>query len=336
MKIMEPEIKNRYNENILNETIQRFGIAPDKIKLLDGFESYMYEFEKDNHEFILRIGHSRRRTPEMIHGEVDWINYLADGGAGVARAVESAQGNLVEVVPDAKDGAFLATAFVKAKGAVAWTAGFWGDDDWFMEYGRLLGKLHHLTKSYEPAKVEWKRPSWDAPENLEIEEHIPQSAAFVSEKFRVLMRHLQSLPKGDDNWGLIHQDAHGGNFFVDENGKITLFDFDDCAYGHFAYDAAMVLFYAVTNRKDAEEIAPKFWRPFWQGYCEENMLDPKWLHEIPHFLKLREIDMVAIIHRSMDMENIDDPWVETFMNGRLNRIANDVPYIKNTKFLFEQ
>lgn len=331
---MEPEIKNRYNNHILAEARQRFGIAPDQIKLLDGFESYMYEFEKDDSEFILRIGHSRRRSPDMIRGEVDWINYLAKGGAGVARAVESAQGNLVEIIPDAKDGAFLATAFVKAPGADAWTAGWWGED-WFAEYGRLLGKMHRLTKSYKPAKLEWNRSSWDAPENLEIEEHIPESISFVSEKFRELMQHLQSLPTGPEDYGMIHQDAHGGNFFVNENGKITLFDFDDCTYGHFAYDVAMVLFYAVTNREDAEEFAPIFWRPFWQGYCEENELDPKWLCEIPHFLKLREIDMIAVLYRSCDMDNLDDPWIKAFMNGRLDRIANDVPYIKDTTFLLD-
>ncbi len=331
---MEPEIKNRYNDDILHEAIERYDIAPDKIKLLDGFESYMYEFEKDDRDFILRIGHSRRRSPEMIYGEVDWINYLATNGAGVARAVESAQGNLVEIIPDAKDGAFLATAFVKAQGADAWTAGWW-HGDWFVEYGRLLGKMHRLTKSYKPKQPEWKRPSWDAPENLEVEAHIPESEAIVTEKFQVLMQHLQSLPKGQDNYGLIHQDAHGGNFFVDDNGQITLFDFDDCVYGHFAYDVAMVLFYAITNRKDADAFAKIFWQPFWQGYCEENSLSIDWLHELPHFLKLREIDLYAVIHRSFDVNNLVDPWVKTFMNGRFDRIANDVPYL-STDFLFEQ
>ena len=32
---------------------------------------------------------------------MDWINFLADGGAGVARAIESQHGNLVEEIPDA-------------------------------------------------------------------------------------------------------------------------------------------------------------------------------------------------------------------------------------------
>ena len=43
---------------------------------------------------------------------------------------------------------------------------------------------------------------------------------------------------------MIHQDAHLGNLFVDDNYTLTLFDFDDCVYGHFIYDIAMVLFYS--------------------------------------------------------------------------------------------
>ncbi len=324
---MEQEIKNRYNDDILQEAVLRYGITPEKIKLLDGFESYMYEFEKAGGDYILRIGHSRRRSPNMIRGEVDWINYLAAGGAGVARAVESAQGNLVEIIPDAKDGQFLATAFVKARGDTPWRNGWWREE-LFVNYGRLLGRIHHLSKTYTPSNPDWKRPSWDDPVNMELEKYLPKTDSVILQKFQELMQYLKSLPTGREAYGLIHQDAHGGNFFVDETGKITLFDFDECTYGHFVYDIAMVLFYAITNRKDADTYAPIFWKPFWQGYCEENSLDKYWLREIPYFFKLREIDLYALIHRSFDVNNLDDPWVKTFMNGRYDLIANDVPYIK--------
>jgi Ser/Thr protein kinase RdoA (MazF antagonist) len=122
----------------------------------------------------------------------------------------------------------------------------------------------------------------------------------------------------------VHQDAHAENFFVDEAGNITLFDFDDCVYGHFIYDIAMVIFYAVMS--DFEQRTPAFCIPFFRGYRSENRLDPAWLAEIPHFLKLREIDMVALIHRSFDVANLTDPWVARFMEGRMERIARGEAY----------
>ena len=86
----------------------RYGIEEGHIGLLDGFESFIYEFDwtRDGvvEPGILRIGHSLRRTPALIQAEVDWINYLAEGGAGVAKAWLSAGGNLVEAVEDGKDG----------------------------------------------------------------------------------------------------------------------------------------------------------------------------------------------------------------------------------------
>ena len=72
---------SRFNDNILHAAMQRYDIAADQIHLLDGFESFIYEFNRPDGDFILRIGHSLRRTPDLIRGEVDWINYLSDGGS---------------------------------------------------------------------------------------------------------------------------------------------------------------------------------------------------------------------------------------------------------------
>jgi Ser/Thr protein kinase RdoA (MazF antagonist) len=321
---MEQAIKERFNEAILQAARERYGIAPDQIYLLDSFESFMYAFTRDGHPYILRLGHSRRRSVNLIRGEVEWINYLAAGGAGVARAVLSANGELVEVIDDGQGGHFLATAFVRAKGSPP------GKEQWnealFERYGRLIGRMHALSKTYQLPDPAWKRPEWDDPINMSID-WLPASESAALDKFQAVVRYLQSLPKDRDSYGLIHQDAHGGNFFVDEDGRITLFDFDDCVYGHFAYDLAMVLFYAVTNRPDAAEFAPYFWRYFMAGYRQENQLDPAWQLELPHFMKLREIDLYAVIYRSVGANNFENQWIANFMRGRKERIEQDAPYL---------
>lgn len=319
---MESRIKDRFNEALLEEACQRYGIAPGQIRLLDGFESFMYEFDRPGGAFILRLGHSFRRTPELIHGEVDWLNYLAAGGAGVARAVRSQRGELVEQIPDGLGEQFLATAFVRARGGpprgAAWNA------ELFERWGQLIGRLHALTKEYTPSNPAWRRPEWNSETNMEVMQFLPVEATEVRQRFQVLMAHLESLPRDRDAYGLVHQDAHAENFFVDEAGDITLFDFDDCVYGHFIYDIAMVIFYAVMS--DFEQCTPEFCTPFFRGYRGENRLDPVWLAEIPHFLKLREIDMVALIHRSFDVANLTNPWVARFMDGRMASIACGEPY----------
>ncbi|MCB9422024.1 MAG: phosphotransferase [Ardenticatenaceae bacterium] len=323
---MEQAIRERYNDNILQEAQRRYGILPENCRELGGFESFMYEFSRGDSAYILRIGHSKRRTVELIQGEVDWINYLAAGGAGVARAVLSNQGNLVEPIDDGHDGRFLATAFVKAPGGNPWQMQKW-DETLFERYGRLLGRIHRLSQAYELPNPKWKRPSWDDP-IMRVENWLPPEEKLAQEKFLATIQYLQSLPQNKEGYGLIHQDAHGGNFFVDDDYNITLFDFDDCAYGHYVYDIAMALFYAVTNRPDAEEFGPHFFEHFMRGYHQENQLDSRWIAEIPHFLKLREFDLYAVIFRSFDVNNLDEhPWVATFMNGRKQRLENNVPYL---------
>ncbi len=322
---MEKKIRDRFNDSILQEAAQRYGIASGQLRLLDGFESFIYEFERGPHAYILRIGHSLRRSEALIAGEVDWINYLAEGGVSVARAIRSETGKLVEAVSDGAGAYFLAAAFVKAQGQPPRWA------DWtparFEQYGKLLGSLHARTKDYQPADPAWKRMDWDDASMQFAELFLPASEAAVKEKYRALLQHLRALPKESGSYGLIHQDAHGGNFFVDEAGGFTLFDFDDCVYSWFINDIAIVLFYMTTNTDDEAAATRAFMPHFLRGYRQTCRLDPKWLKEIPYFLKLREMDLYAVIHRDFDVNNIDDPWCERYMRGRKSRIDNDVPTI---------
>ena len=321
---MDPKIAALINDDILAAARQRYDIAPGRLKLLDGFESFIYEFSRPDGDFVLRLCHSRRRSPELIHGEVDWINYLARGGAGVARAVLSEAGNLVEAVDDGRGGQFLCTAFVRAPGGEVQREQ--RDEKFFHTYGCLLGRMHALAKTYVLPDPAWKRPEWDDPVNMYADLWMPEKYAHFMPKYRQLMAHLTRLPRHPDGYGMIHQDAHTGNFFVDEDGNITFFDFDDCVYGHFVYDLATVMFYTVGMEEDPAAFIGRFAPAFFQGYREENRLEAGWLEEIPFFLKLREIDLFAEILFA-DGEDPAHPWSRRYMRGRRERIEDDVPFI---------
>jgi Ser/Thr protein kinase RdoA (MazF antagonist) len=323
---MDPKITSRFHDGILQTAMQRYNISAGQIELLDGFESFIYKFWRPDGKFILRIGHSERRSPDMIQGEVDWINYLADNGVSVARAVHSENGKLVEAVWDGQDGEFLCTAFIHALGQEARRDQL--NDRLFRNYGRLIGRMHALSKTYQVSHPAWKRYTWDSQVNNTAERHMPEKETLALEKYRAVLAHLRSLPCDVDSFGMIHQDAHSGNFFVDDDDNLTLFDFDDCVYGHFIYDIAMVLFYTTSGEPDPAEFTGLFMPVFLSGYREENSLDPAWLAEMPWFLKLREIDLFAAIHFSFeDGDHPDHPWCRWYMTGRRERIGQDIPFI---------
>ena len=322
---MDKRIKARYSAAIFGEVMRRYEISPDAIIELDGFESFIYEFTRGAGTYILRVGHSGRRAEALVHGEVDWINYLADRGAGVPRAVPSKNGRIVEAIDDGAGERFIAAVFTKAAGRSPREAGW--SPDLYETYGRTLGAMHALTKPYRPSQVAWKRPEWDDPAIQDVEAHLPPAETGVVERYRDLLRHLSTLPKDKDSYGLIHFDAHGGNFLVDDRGRITLFDFDDCCYGWFMYDIAIAFFYMVFGKEDPGAFTEGFMRHFLAGYRSENRLGPEWLAEFPNFLKMREIDLYAVIHRSFDVDNLDNPWCARFMEGRKARIEQGVPFV---------
>jgi amicoumacin kinase len=345
---MDGQIIARYNDSILQEAMRRYDIAQDHIKPLDAFESFIYEFERGGTGYILRIGHSFRKSEALIQGEVDWINHLAQGGVSVARAISSESGKLVEAIEDGQDGQFLVTAFVKAQGQKPWLAGW--TPARFENYGRLLGKMHALAVDYQPVPA-WKRPEWDDGSMQFIELYLPESDVAAHQKYRSVLEHIYSLPKDGDAYGLIHQDAHQNNFFMDENGTLTLFDFDDCVYSWFINDIAIVLFYI---SMDAEELGfpttaaftRGFMTHFLRGYRQAYPLDNKWLKEIPHFLKLRELELYAVVFRDFEIQDVEHwslegfrrvpgfdvnnsghMWIANFMRNRKMNIEQDLPFI---------
>jgi len=321
---MEQRIKDRFSESVLNQARTAYGIKPEDIQELDGFESYIYEYSRGEEEGILRIAHSIRRSPDLIRGELDWINYLKDGGASVAGALISRAEKWVEEIDDGAGGFFLANAFERAAGKPR--RGEWTEAQLF-EYGRQIGLMHKLSTVYQPANLDWKRPEWDDPIHLEVDQFIPAEDSNIKQIYRDLVKRTQNLPKDNSCYGLIHQDAHQGNFFIDDSGKITIFDFDDSSYSWFVEDIALILFYAVMGQEDPTSFTENFLSGFFPGYFSEFDLGQKWFSKIPIFMKRREIDLYAVIHRSFDVENLDDPWCSWYLDGRRERLEKEIPYL---------
>jgi len=229
-------------------------------------------------------------------------------------------------VTDNSGGFFLATAFEKAAGSPPRLNDL--NPGMFNRYGQMLGRIQALSLKYRPSRESWRRLHWNDPQMLFAEKWLDEKNKGVLDKYRQLLGHLDRLPRSQSDYGLIHQDAHYGNLFLDGNGRITLFDFDDCCYSWYANDIAIVLFYAVMGQADEHTFTREFMFHFLQGYRKEMELGGGWLREIPYFLKLREIDLYAAIHRSFDLDNIDNPWVASYMNGRKERIEDNVPFIQ--------
>ncbi len=319
---MEPAIREQFNPAILDQAVARYGLEPGSAEALDGFESFIFKVQQQGAPRILRLSHSLRRTDQHIAGEADFINYLGRNGLRVPCVVPSLSGRLTETIA-ATNGCFIAALFEFAPGAPI------HKDDWqppfFEKMGHYLGALHRLSKAYAPAQRSRFSIFDDSPPMLD--NFIPVGDAIIHRRAGDLIATLRKLPADESCFGLIHVDFHRGNFFVD-GGEIILFDFDDCQYSWYAHDIAMALFYAIPHDcSKPEDIAfgHTFLRRFLAGYRAETAIDDAWMARIPLFLKLRELELYAAIHRSMDLNNLD-PWCASFMAGRRRKLEADVPY----------
>ena len=80
--------------------MRRFALTPVSLQVLpDASHSYVYDCHRDGAPYILKITHTIHRQPHNILGELEFINFLADGGVTVPRAIPSINGNLVETIP---------------------------------------------------------------------------------------------------------------------------------------------------------------------------------------------------------------------------------------------
>lgn len=323
---MKPETLALFTESIVTAAAGHFGLDTERIRPLDGFENFVCESSRENREYILRISHVSHRSSDQIRAELDWVNYLAEHGAPVCVPLRSNNGLLVETIESAGH-PFIAVVFEKAPGSQV------NRDDqtpaMTLNRGRLLGQIHALSRTYVPPEGRARRPHWYEEDDFaHCETFLKPDDVKVARKFHELIDRLRSFPTDPDSYGLIHFDAHTGNMLF-EGDRPTLFDFDDCAYDYFVSDIAIPLFYAVLylpSKWNRDEYARQFLRLTFEGYREYNNFDSRWVDLIPLILKRREMVLYVAVHRALDTDN-PDQWTRRYLDGRRERIENDVPYL---------
>ena len=100
-----------------------------------------------------------------------------------------------------------------------------------------------------------------------------------------------ALPKDKDSDGLIHNDMHPWNFYIDKD-KINVFDFDDSLYGWFSLDIGIALYHGLWwGRKDdaGNDFTKSIIVNFLDGYLSANNLSEFWISKIPMFMRFRQI-----------------------------------------------
>jgi Ser/Thr protein kinase RdoA (MazF antagonist) len=329
-----PELARRFNEGVRDEAAVRFGLDPAELDALTAFENFVYEgTNQDGVELVLRVSHCARRTLDYTLGEVEFVRWLAAAGLPVAKPLLAESGLFVERIADREPGEyFVATAFERAPGHVFADAPPLKEKYWepalFRELGRIFGRLHKRAEGYKPSAPQLKRQEWHEYDVVDVDRFAPTEEHLVRERTAEILARLRRLPREGADYGLIHADLHPHNFCFDE-GRITVFDFDNSEYAWFVKDIAVILFYVARGEGGdrREDAAAAFLGPFLEGYREIRACEKEWLAAVPDMLALQRSMNYALFHQYRDPEKVDDATLDTWRRFRRD-IEGDVPVIK--------
>ena len=317
---MEAVSVESFDAETKSQIFRTLGLAEEQWQDPGGFESFV--FAHSAFKQILRITHKSHRNIDDLSSKLEFLQCLKQGGAAVCSPLSSSGNWLTEV------GEFTCSLFEMAPGRLI------QQDDWlpqlFQSWWASIGRFHRLTREFEPTGP--GRFDWQEDENLNFRSRIPNDQEDLLKIGDSYLDQLRELPINDQNYGLIHSDAHAGNFFLDRE-QLHFFDFDDCCYQWFAFDVATILFSAVLQpwmpdeQIDREVEANKFLPEFLEGYQREYEVSDFLIEKLPLFLKVREFSLYAVIHSHMDVTNLTDWYPTNFMAGRQARLEQDLPYL---------
>ncbi len=313
----------------LEQAIKLFSLQNYDCHEVEGHEggrNRIFICSKDGEKkFVLRISATGDKTENDYLAETDFVHYLAENGAPVADVIPSAGGKFVEIIDgadsseasdctdsgaagdDGADPVFI-SLFEYEKGMLLADNAYRYREgapltEYFFNTGKTLGKIHALSKVYEPV-ADHHRPDYFDKYNMQcLNRLIPDKYSELKSAIDARLETFLALPTDSQSYGLVHFDFSDGNYHIDmTTGNITVFDFDNCMYCWYMFDLANLWLH--NEGWCRHEPAPgkrfKLMQQCFdlqlQGYKTETEVPDELLEKLPLF-----IDMVLI-------ENIVDEF----------------------------
>jgi len=194
-----------------------------------------YLIECTANKYLLRIYRNSWRTPGDIYFELELLAFIRAEGGRVAAPLYTATGAPCFAV-DSPEGQRIAALFHYADGQAP-------GNEMSIQHSALLGRtvaqVHGISDAFVTAR---SRQVLDL--DYLLDDSIAVVAAFVDTESRAYLASLQELVRGGlpvlsveaPVYGICIGDVNPTNFHIDAHNAMTLFDFDQCGYGHRAFD----------------------------------------------------------------------------------------------------
>lgn len=316
--LIVPQVDRLYRGKLLHEITT--GHSGDSI----------FEVETAQSQCVLRVAQFREKKQAHTEFGTRWMEYLAARMDGVAKPVRSVNHKLYEVI-QAGNKTHILSLQEKAPGkTVDVNDPREFNEGLFFNLGRLMGKMHSLTMRYEGNRAcpafKWNGPHFWRGDIAILDED-------VREGEKRLLKELEQLPVGMDNYGIVHFDIHTDNFLV-ANDKITFIDFDACQFNWYAADIASALFFMVQKRagplenlteKARTQFAETYLISYLKGYLQTNPISAYWIKRMDLFMRYQMVDEYVAAQVGWPKEL--DHKKQWYLDWHRDRIKKNLPYV---------
>lgn len=285
-------------------SLPAFGLAGGSLSLLQDLVNSSFRVQHESGEWYLRIYHPTRHDIVLIESELVWLEVLGGRGFRVPRPRRTLEQALVW---GQEGGVYSDRHWIAVW---TWLTGQPMPNeerrpDHFFRVGSLLGRLHNVAASWSPPPG-FRRPRCDAEgvygegsEQAWRRMPVPLRSDLVRAR-EALQQAEAEIGWGSDRYGLVHGDPSFGNILFDRD-EPALIDFDDCGYGHYLYDLAVVLAGAWGKAGFAEKRSALL-----EGYREVRALSAAEVTTLPAAMAARAASLILWAVRQTPQH----PWIE--------------------------
>lgn len=246
--------------------------------------------------------------------ELEWLEYLHENQVPVSHPIRRTDNRLCGLIPT-PEGPRYATLFSYAEGTTNLSV-----EQAFI-LGKSLAQLHEISNNFETTL-----PRTQLDLDKLIHRPIQQikdffgsdndKIAFLDDLANELTKKISNVEITQSSYGIIAGDVHGSNQHFTADNKLTMFDFEFCAYGHRVYDIATFRWAKGANNEER-------WQSFLQGYQTVRVLTNSEHESIETFVKARHLWWLGYLLELFDYKlRLDDGFWEQQL-ARLVPIETD-------------
>ncbi len=232
------------------EALEQYPIRVNEVTPLVHLFNSTFKIETDNGRFVMRINRPHDRSQAEIRSEMQWLAAIRrDTALVVPDPLANHDGDLVthvehSGVPDPRDCVlfhWVDGRFYRRKlGPTA-----------LERVGGFMARLHNHVQTFDfPNGFVRPKLQLDGEAGRMVQHALKHGRELLSDEMcddiaqtvNTIRPIIDGIGQDKSVYNLIHADIHQGNYLF-KNQTVRAIDFDDCGWGHFAYDVAITFWY---------------------------------------------------------------------------------------------